>query len=91
MVDGVLEVVLRNGVFAVDDLQLSPLLKGVLLEAEQVENAAQGLQREEQRGWYRPYGWRGVPVGLKNTPHTNRDRDRSFKAKNAQPKGGPSC
>jgi hypothetical protein len=51
VVDGVLEVILRNGVFAVDNLQLGPLLERVLLEAEQVEDAAQGLPREEQRGW----------------------------------------
>lgn len=36
-------IVLRDGVFSVDDLQLGPLLEWVLLKTQQVEDASQGL------------------------------------------------
>lgn len=45
VVHSVLGVVLRDGVFPVDDLQLSPLLKRVLLETQQVEDASEGLSK----------------------------------------------
>lgn len=44
MVHSVLGVILRDGVFAVDYLQLGALLKRVLLKTQQVEDAPQGLQ-----------------------------------------------
>lgn len=43
VVHSVLGVVLRDGVFPVDDLQLGPLLERVLLETQQVEDASEGL------------------------------------------------
>lgn len=48
MKDGVLGVILGDGVLPIDDLQFGPLLKGVNFEAEQVKDAAQSLQRKEQ-------------------------------------------
>lgn len=44
VVHGVLDVVLRDGVFSVDDLQLGPVLERVLLETQQVEDAPQRLR-----------------------------------------------
>lgn len=49
VVHGVLGVVLRDGVFPVDDLQLGPLFEWVLLETQQVEDAAKSLSDEETR------------------------------------------
>lgn len=43
MVHSVLGVVLRDGVFPVDDLQLGALFEWVLLETQQVEDAPEGL------------------------------------------------
>lgn len=48
--DGVLDVILRDGVFAIHNLQLGALLKRVLLEAEQEEDATESLWREEGKG-----------------------------------------
>lgn len=47
MKDSVLDVILRDGVFAIHNLQLGTLLKRVLLEAEQEEDATKGLCREQ--------------------------------------------
>lgn len=44
MIHSVLGIVLRDGVFPVDDLQLGPLLKWVLLKTQQVQDASEGLQ-----------------------------------------------
>lgn len=44
MVHGVLGVVLRDGVFSIDNLQFGPLLEWVLLKTQQVEDASQGLK-----------------------------------------------
>lgn len=49
MVHSVLGVVLRDGVFPVDYLQLGPLLEWVLLETQQVEDASQGLSGKQMR------------------------------------------
>lgn len=43
VIHSVLDVILRNGVFPVDDLQLGSLLKWVLLKTQQVEDASQSL------------------------------------------------
>lgn len=40
VVHSVLDIVLRDGVFSVDDLQLGSLLERVLLETQQVEDAS---------------------------------------------------
>lgn len=47
VVHSVLGVVLRDGVFPVDYLQLGPLLEWVLLETQQVEDASQGLSGKQ--------------------------------------------
>lgn len=55
VVDGVFGVVLRYGVLPVDDLQLGAFLERVLLETQQVEDAAQGLRgtgRIIRVGWF---------------------------------------
>lgn len=49
VVHSVLLVILRDGVFPVDDLQLGPLLKWVLLETQQVEDASEGLSDKQTR------------------------------------------
>lgn len=49
VVHGVLGVVLRDGVFPVDYLQLGPLLEWVLLETQQVEDASEGLSGKQMR------------------------------------------
>ena len=46
VIHSVLHIVLRDGVFAIDDLQLGPILKWVLLETQQVEDAPNGLHVE---------------------------------------------
>ena len=43
MVDGVLGVVLGDGILPVHDLQLGALLEWVLLKTQQVQDAAQRL------------------------------------------------
>ena len=43
MIHSVLDVVLRDGVFSVDYLQLCALLEWMLLKTQQVEDASQGL------------------------------------------------
>lgn len=40
MIHSVLDIVLRDGVFSVDDLQFGPLLEWVLLKTQQVEDAS---------------------------------------------------
>ena len=45
--DGVLHVILGDGVFPIHNLQFCSLLKWVLLEAEQVEDASEGLYRQQ--------------------------------------------
>lgn len=49
VVHSVLGVVLRDGVFPVDYLQLGPLLEWVLLETQQVEDASEGLSGKQMR------------------------------------------
>lgn len=44
MIHSVLGIVLRDGVFPVDDLQLGPLLEWVLLKTQQVQDTSEGLQ-----------------------------------------------
>lgn len=43
MIHSVLDIILRDAVFSIDYLQLSPLLKWMLLKTQQVEDASQGL------------------------------------------------
>lgn len=45
----VLLVILRDGVFPIDDLQLGPLLEWVLLETQQVEDASESLSDKQRR------------------------------------------
>lgn len=47
VIHSVLDVILRDGVFPVDDLQLSSLLEWVLLKTQQVEDASKGLRGRE--------------------------------------------
>lgn len=47
MIHSVLDIVLRDGVFSVDDLQFGPLLEWVLLKTQQVEDASEGLHGRE--------------------------------------------
>ena len=44
VIHSVLDIVLRDGVFPINDLQLCTLLKWVLLETQQVEDASEGLR-----------------------------------------------
>lgn len=44
VIHGVLDVILRHWVFPVDNLQFGPVLEWVLLKAEQVEDAPEGLR-----------------------------------------------
>lgn len=47
MIHSVFDIVLRDGVFSIDDLQFGPLFKWVLLKAQQVEDASKGLYGKE--------------------------------------------
>lgn len=40
----VFDVVLRNGIFPVDNLQFGSILEGVLLKTQEVEDASEGLR-----------------------------------------------
>lgn len=44
MVYYVFDVVLRNGIFPVDNLQFGSILEGVLLKTQEVEDASEGLR-----------------------------------------------
>ncbi len=43
VIHSVLGIILRDGVFSIDNLQLGPLFKRVLLKTQQVEDAPEGL------------------------------------------------
>lgn len=45
VVDDVFDVVLRNGIFPVDNLQFGSILERVLLKTQEVEDASEGLCR----------------------------------------------
>lgn len=47
VVHRVFDVVLRNGIFPVDDLQFGSILEWVLLKTQQVEDASEGLRGEK--------------------------------------------
>lgn len=47
VVDYVFEVVLRNGIFPVDNLQFGSVLERVLLKTQEVEDASECLRRRE--------------------------------------------
>lgn len=47
MIHSVFDIVLRDGVFSIDNLQFGPLFKWVLLKAQQVEDASKGLDGKE--------------------------------------------
>lgn len=51
VIDGVLGVILRNVVFAVDDLELGSFFKRMLFKTEQIQDTAQSLKNRQYQSF----------------------------------------